>query len=90
MFYTTHIGPLPTDSAYRRLTYQQFLDRLMMFVSYCAIDLKCNIRSIPGIMSTLRWQFVARVVDYDVFDDDLLKFSLLHAKNIRRDYDVPI
>ena len=43
-----------TPRRYQKLTQPQLLRQLLMFVSYCAYELKCNVRSIPGIMSGLR------------------------------------
>ena len=34
-----------------------------MFVSYCVYELQINIRSIPGIMSALRYSFLTKLVD---------------------------
>ena len=50
------------------------LEKLTMFVTYYATELKCNVRSVPAIMSALRHCMVARFVKCcKVFDDDLLK-----------------
>ena len=52
----------------------QLLRQLLMFVSYCAYELKCNVRPIPGIMSGLQHGMVQRLVTCcTVFDDELLK-----------------
>lgn len=49
------------------------LDLLLMFVSYCVFELRCNIRSIPEIMSALRYAFVIKLVDCAPFYDPLLR-----------------
>ena len=61
-----------TDDALRRIPTHQ-LEYLVMFVSYCAYDLQCNVRSIPSIMSAVRKGMLLRSVNCDVFDSDLLK-----------------
>ena len=67
------IAPL-TPRLYQQLQYPQLLRQLLMFVSYCAYELKCNVRSIPGIMSGLRNGMVQRLVPCcAAFDDELLK-----------------
>ena len=45
----------------------------MMFVSHCILELKCNIRSMPGIMSALKWEYLARVIVTTAFNDPLLQ-----------------
>ena len=63
-----------TERYYQQLQYSQLLRRLLMFVSYCAYEIKCNVRSIPGIMSGLRNGMVQRLVKCcAAFDDELLK-----------------
>ena len=48
--------------------------QLLMFVRYCAYEIKCNVRSIPGTMSGLRHGTVERLVTCcAAFDDELLK-----------------
>ena len=64
---------LPSDTYYQTLTHQHFLEKLMMFVSFCTLELKCNIRWIPGIMSALKWEFLARLVVNTAFNDPLLQ-----------------
>ena len=45
-----------------------------MFVTYCAQELKCNVRSIPSIMPALRHGMVSRLVKCcNAFDNELLK-----------------
>ena len=51
LFYQRYFGCTFPDDHYRTLTYAQFLDQLLMFVSYCVYELQTNIRSIPRIMS---------------------------------------
>ena len=54
--------------------YNTLLDRLLMFVTYCAHELRCNLRSIPRIMSALRHGMVSRLVKCcNAFDNDLLR-----------------
>jgi GTPase len=65
-------GPF-TDKTLRQLSAHQLLEYLVMFVSYCAYDLQCNVRSIPSIMSAVRKGMLLRFVNCDVFDSDLLK-----------------
>jgi len=65
-------GPF-TDKTLRQLSAHQLLEYLVMFVSYCAYDLQCNVRSIPSIMSAVRKGILLRFVNCDVFDSDLLK-----------------
>ena len=36
---------------YKNMQYSELLEKLLMFVTYCAYELKCNVRSIPSIMS---------------------------------------
>jgi hypothetical protein len=72
-FYQQYFGYEPNEQYYRTLTYQQFLDQLLMFVSYCVFELKTNIRSIPGILSALRYSFLTRLVDCSAFDDPFFR-----------------
>ena len=58
---------------YRALSRANFLELLLMFVSHCVYYLKCNIRSIPRIMSALRYAFVIKLLDCTAFDDPLLR-----------------
>jgi len=45
-----------------------------MFVTYCAQELKCNVHSIPSIMSALRHGMVSRLVKCcNAFNNELLK-----------------
>ncbi len=44
-----------------------------MFVSYCVYELKTNIRSIPRIMSALRYSFLLKLTDCSAFDDPFLR-----------------
>ena len=72
-FYLSTFHTLPSDTYYRALSHQHFLKKLMMFVSYCTVDLKCNNRSMPGIMSALKWELLARVIVTSAFNDPLLQ-----------------
>ena len=49
-FSRKYFPPLWTDQNYINVDYDILLDRLLMFVTYCAQELKCNVRSIPSIM----------------------------------------
>lgn len=69
---TYSTGPF-TNKTLRQLSAQQLLEYLVMFVSYCAYDLQCNVRSIPSIMSAVRKGMLVRFVNCAVFDSDLLK-----------------
>ena len=63
-----------TQRHYQKLQYPQLLRQLLMFVSYCAYEIKYNVRSIPGIMSGLQNRMVQRLVTCcAAFDDELLK-----------------
>ena len=74
LFLTKYIPSPMTLGSYQRLQQPQLLRLLLMFVSYCAYELKCNVRSIPGIMSGLRNGMVQRLVHCcAAFDDELLK-----------------
>ena len=42
---STTFPPLWTDQNYINVEYDILLDRLLMFVTYCAQELKCNVRS---------------------------------------------
>ena len=72
-FYLSTFQTLPSNTYYRALSHQHFLEKLMMFVSFCTVDLKCNNRSMPGIMSALKWEFLARVIITSAFNDPLLQ-----------------
>ena len=73
LFYQRYFGCTPLDKHYHTLTYTQFLDQLLMFVSYCIYELKTNIRSIPRIMSALRYSFLTKLVDCSAFDECKLR-----------------
>ena len=73
LFYQQYFGCTPPDNHYRTLAYTQFLDQLLMFVSYCVFELKTNIRSIPRIMSALRYSFLIKRIDCSAFDDPFLR-----------------
>jgi hypothetical protein len=62
-----------TDDMLRQIPKHQLLEYLVMFVSYCAYDLQCNVRSIPSIMSAVRKEMLLKSVNCDVFDSNLLK-----------------
>ena len=68
-FFHKYFDSKPTEQYYRTLTYTQFKDQLLMFVSYCVYELHINVRSIPGIMSALRYSFLTKMVDCSAFDD---------------------
>ena len=73
-FSRKYFPPLWTDHNYINVEYDILLDRLIMFVTYCAQELKCNVRSIPSIMSALRHGMVSRLVKCcNAFDNELLK-----------------
>ena len=73
-FSRKYFPPLWTDQNYINVEYDILLDRLLMFVTYCAQELKCNVRSIPSMMSALRHGMVSRLVKCcHAFDNDLLK-----------------
>ena len=73
-FSSKYFPPLWTDQTYVTVDYDTLLDRLLMFVTYCAQELKCNVRSIPSIMSALRHGMVSRLVKFcNAFDNELLK-----------------
>jgi hypothetical protein len=73
-FLTKYFSPQLAEHQYAQIQESWLLERLIMFVTYCATELKCNVRSIPQIMSALRHCMVARFVKCcKVFDDDLLK-----------------
>jgi hypothetical protein len=73
-FSNKYFPPLWAAQHYVTVDYDTLLDRLLMFVTYCAQELKCNIRSIPSIMSALRHGMVSRLVKCcHAFDNELLK-----------------
>ena len=73
-FCSKYFPPLWTSQQYVTVDYDTLLDRLLMFVTYCAQEIKCNIRSIPSIMSALRHGMVSRLVKCcHAFDNELLK-----------------
>ena len=73
-FSSKYFPPLWTDQTYVTVYYDTLLDRLFMFVTYCAQELKCNVRSIPSIMSAFRHDMVSRLVKCcNAFDNELLK-----------------
>ena len=73
-FSSKYFPPIWTDQTYITVDYDTLLDRLLMFVTYCAQELKCNVRSIPSIMSALRHGMVFRLVKCcNAFDNELLK-----------------
>ena len=72
-FYQQFFHCLPSDQFYRTLTQTQFLELLLMFVSYCVFELRCNIHLIPGIMSALRYAYLIKLVNSTPFDDPLLR-----------------
>ena len=73
-FLTKYFSPKLKEHQYMHIQAPWLLEKLIMFVTYCASELKCNVRSVPAIMSALRHCMVARFVKCcKVFDDDLLK-----------------
>ena len=73
-FLTKYFSPKLAEHQYVHIQASWLLEKLIMFVTYCATELKCNVRSVPAIMSALRHCMVARFVKCcKVFDDDLLK-----------------
>ena len=73
-FLTKYFVTTMSQNDYQKLQKSDLLRQLLMFVSYCAYELKCNVRSIPGIMSGLRKGMVRRLVPCcEAFDDELLK-----------------
>ena len=73
-FSSKYFPPIWTDETFITVDYDTLLDRLLMFVTYCAQELKCNVRSIPSIMSALRHGMVSRLVKCcNAFDNELLK-----------------
>ena len=73
-FFQKYFPPVWTDQTYVTVDYDTLLDRLLMFVTYCAQELRCNVCSIPSIMSALRHAMVSRLVKCcNVFDNELLK-----------------
>ena len=70
---TKYFFPKLAEHQYEHIQASWLLEKLIMFVTYCATELKCNVRSVPAIMSALRHCMVARFVKCcKVFDDDLL------------------
>ena len=62
------------DQNYVTVNYDTLLDRFLMFVTYCAQELRCNVRSIPSIMSALRHGMASRLIKCcNVFDNELLR-----------------
>ena len=73
-FLTKYFVKKLSQSDYQKMQEPELLRQLLMFVSYCAYEIKCNVRSIPGIMSGLRKGMVQRLVPCcKAFDDELLK-----------------
>ena len=59
---------------YNNIDYTTLLDWLLMFVTYLAYELRCNVRSIPSKMSALRHGMFSRLVKCcNAFDNDLLR-----------------
>jgi len=79
LFLHKYFPPVWTDSHYHKIDYKILLDRLLMFVTYLAHELRCNVRSIPSKMSALRQGMVSRFVKCcNAFDNDLLR-SVKHG-----------
>ena len=47
LFLHKYFPPVWTDTHYNNIDYTTLLDRLLMFVTYLAHELRCNVRSIP-------------------------------------------
>ncbi len=74
IFLHKYFPPVWTDTHYNNIDYTTLLDRLLMFVTYLAHELRCNVRSIPSKMSALRHGMVSRLVKCcNAFDNDLLQ-----------------
>ena len=74
IFLHKYFPPVWTDTHYKNIDYNTLLDRLLMFVTYLAHELRCNVRSIPSKMSALRHGMVSRLVKCcNAFDNDLLR-----------------
>jgi hypothetical protein len=74
LFLHKYFPPVWTDTHYNNIGYTTLLDTLLMFVTYLAHELRCNIRSIPSKMSALRHGMVSRLVKCcNAFDNDLLR-----------------
>ena len=74
VFLYKYFPPVWTDTQYNNIDYTTLLDRLLMFVTYLAHELRCNVRSIPSKMSALRHGMVSRLVKCcNAFDNDLLR-----------------
>ena len=54
IFLHKYFPPVWTDTHYNNIDYTTLLDRLLMFVTYLAHELRYNVRSIPSKMSP-RW-----------------------------------
>ena len=73
-FLTKYFFPNLREHQYVHVQALWLLKKLIMFVTYCATELKCNVRSVPAIMSAQRHGMGARFVKCcKVFDDNLLK-----------------
>jgi hypothetical protein len=71
IFLHKYFPPVWTDIQYTIIDYTTLLDRLLMFVTYLAHELRCNVRSITSKMSALRHGMVSRLVRCcNVFDND--------------------
>jgi hypothetical protein len=82
-FCCKYFPPMWTAQIYVTIDYDTLLDRLLMFVAYCAHEIKCHVRSIPSILSALRHGLVSRLVKCcNTFDNELLK-SALHICQLR-------
>jgi len=78
--------PMWTDQIYVTIDYDTLLDRLLMFVAYCAHEIKRHVRSIPSNLSALRHGMVSRLVKCcNAFDNELLNPSnkALHICQLR-------
>ena len=74
IFLNKYFPPVWTDTHYSNIDYTTLLDQLLMFATYLAHELRCNIRSIPSKMSALRHGLVSRLVKCcNAFDNDLLR-----------------
>jgi hypothetical protein len=58
-------------------------EKLLMFVTYCAYKLKCNVRSITSIMSSVQYGMVTRLVQCcTAFDEKIWNAVKLEASTL--------
>lgn len=69
MFLQKYFANRLTSQTFKTMPEHQLLQKLLMFVT-----LKCNVRSIPSIMSGIRHEMATRLVSCcSVFDNEVLK-----------------